>query len=260
MNIIVSKFAEIEFPSFDDVRLAEDACPDLQDCLEIDAAQVSLIRQHERSWRDGSLVLIDPRSVSAAHQYPSTAPGAGLGQTRNATLGAMFPRGTSPACPTPRDGGTPQPDCEPVTVCGATPVAFNTYLSADYPLTGVTLGVFVQGAEIEITAGRAKSFSPLWLFLSSRDTANGFVEVSGYLNTATVNGNPQLAGTNLSNRPLDSDLYRNIGPLRLDNWAAFSNTEPDVLMLSFAHVLGPAADVGFSGAFFGQASSVALPQ
>jgi hypothetical protein len=155
---------------------------------------------------------------------------------------------------TVRDGGTPGPgSCETPVHCGATPLGFNTFESADYPLAGVAVGTIEVGANIQITSGRADVYTPLWLFLSSRDTANGFAEVPGYLTSESVNENSQLSGDNLTNRPLDSTLYNNVGPLMLDNWHEFTNVAPKVLLMGFGHALGPAAEVAFSGAFFGQA-------
>lgn len=251
----VRQFTEVELPSFGAVRLRSiDGRPDTQDCRAVAEAQASTMVQHEKAFRERRLVLVDPRATSNSNipMGPWTMP--------STPANFAFPRQVTqqfqPACPipTPRDGGTPQPNCPPVQNCGATPLGFNTFTSAGYPLIGVVVGQFAVGPAIQVTSGRADLYQPGWLYLSARDVANGFVRVLGYLDTAAVNQNSQLAGDNQLNRPIPSDIYDNVGPVALDPWRPFTNTAPQVLNLAFSHVLGPAASVAFTGAFFGGAN------
>lgn len=276
-------YIDIALPSFDAVRTASlDGRPDTSDCAGVAEAQAAKMREHLSAWKEGRLVIHDPTAVSAAPSYQQFNPRGGIAASRGSTAGnaqaglsatgsasgaASFDISAAAkmvmdtasmvrecAAMSRRDGGTPQPGCDPIQHCGSTPLGFNTYETAGYPLTGVVLGTIAEGPVVRITAGRAWEYQPLWLYLSARDTAANFAEVQGYMTSARVNDNSQLAGDSLTNRPLDSDLYRNIGPLMLDNWNPWTNTDPDVLLTTFGHALGPAADVAFSGAFFGQAT------
>lgn len=301
--MFVKNYVDIELASFDAVRLRSlDGCPDIRDCSEVADAQFRAIQQHQRSWREGRLVIHDPSAISGGYQqYQQFNPRGGLvatgiAATRGSAMGnvqasmqqrssALPPGGNDSSMPsgpatyeglaelireavgligdcaevtrdcvaTARNGGTPQPGCPTIQNCGATPLGFNTFESQAYPLVGVSVGTLTEGAPIEITSGRADEYTPLWMFLSSRDTANNWAEVPGYLTSAAINDDSQLAGNTPTNRPLDSSLYSNVGPLMLDNWQPFTNTRPRVLMLGFGHALGGSASVSFSGAFFGQA-------
>lgn len=246
------KIIEIALASFADVRTAADGRPDLGDCLEISEAQARAVRAHEGAWRAGDVVIVDPRAVSAApRNYGSFNPRLGIQGAR-----ANHPAGPGAGlCQTERNGGTPQPGCDPVPHCGGTPLGFNTFQSSDYPLAGAALGAISEGPEIEVKSGRARMYTPQWLYVSARDTLNNFALVPGYITSATVNEDSQLAGSDLTNRPLSTDLYIN-GPLQLDNWHAFGNTSPETLQLRFGSALGPTAELAFSGAFWGTSQRI----
>lgn len=279
------QFVDIILPGFAGARIAASGLPDLADCRAIAAAQFASLRENIRAWRDGKAVFItedDPSAVSNRPAYRPFNPSGGF-QQQHPTAGGHDTAGMSPTSSDPasvaemlrdaigavrdcaeyqrecilenRNGGTPQSGCPPVQACGATPLGFNTFEDPAYPLTGAAVGTMAVGREIEIKSGRAQVYQPQWLYLSARDVANGFAEVQGYIITAKVNEDSQLAGDSLTNRPLVSDIYRGVGPLQLDNWLGFTNTAPLVLKMAFGHALGPSADVAFAGSFFGQASA-----
>lgn len=261
-------FIDLVLPSFDAVRTAsDDGCPDVRDCHEVVDAQFAAIKQNLGALKEGRVVILDPSAIAAQDRnYVNFDPRRGLAASRGTSVGvpglmqsqaqAQANLAAGNCAPyTQRDGGTPGPlGCASVVHCGATPLGFNTFGNADYPLTGAVLGTISNGELIEVTSGRAKNYRPLWLFMSVRDQGNGMARIQGFLTRASVQENSQLAGDSNVNRPIDSDIFDNVGPLPLDNWASFTNTSPQTLSLGFGHAFGPSVDAQFSGAFWGEAT------
>lgn len=256
MDILIPNYTEIELASLSDVRVDSNGKPDATDCLSWDREHWAPLKQHANEIAAGRVVIVDPNAIGQGSAWqPYSFGGIAAARPSGAGMASGNVRQPIPgACPIPpRDGGTPNPPCEPLIHCGVTPLGFNTFGNGNFPLAGVAVATYTESVPVNITSGRSARYKASWIYVTARDQAAGFAFTGlGALTQAEVNGNSQLTGDTLVNRPLAADLFAQIGPLPLDDWREWSNTAPQTLQLTFGNPQGAAVTMQFAGAFWGE--------
>jgi len=259
-DIYIPRTREIVLPSAQSIRFDPTKGPDAQDTIEYSNRRFAAMAQHVDAVNNGRAVILDGNAIggngSTYQMTPTKAAFASIAGSRpvgNMAHAAYGQPGTPGCPPSPRDGGTPNPPCEPIKHCGVTPLGMNTFGNANYPLAGVVAGTITEGAALEITSGRSGGFQAAWIFVAARDQAAGFARTLGFLTRATVNENSQLSGDSLVNRPIPTDVFEDVGPLPLDDWRQFTNTAPNTLFVTFGNGLGAAVSLQFDGLLWGSA-------
>jgi hypothetical protein len=250
----MSKFISIELPAASGIRTrSDDGCPDIKDCLAWDGMIAGIMKQHTDALFDGRVRIEDPAAVAAGTGAPQGFGRFGRGFIAGPKIGGNG--NGNGGCPTPNeDGGTPNENCEPMPrECGVTPLTFNSYGVGGYPFPGTVINALVTNPiPIVVAAGRTTWFKPRWLFFSARDAAAAMAQMEGHLTRAEVAGNSQLANVNTTQMAIGSDMFlAQQGPLRIDDWRGFGNTNPNLLNLFFGNAQGVLTALTISGCFWG---------
>lgn len=247
--IAIPQWRDLVLPDVGSVREEFQDCDDY--CNEVTARMRAVGLE---SLLAGRVVTYDDSAIANYGSAPQTGVAGFTASSPWVTAGAA-----GASCPPaqPRDGGTPQPQCNPLwNACGRVPLPINSIGKSGYPLVGSSLGTLTVGPDLTYTAGRAGRFFPKSIFFRALDQVNGLATVEGFLVNPRINGNPQLThGSNTIDGSLTSAVNSlGFGPFAIDGWRPITNTEPEVLQLGWGHILAATSSVQFVGLIFGDAS------